>query len=60
MESHATKGHKSACERMMDATACFVRKLDTVPSWREARLSNFAAVIKKVIMVCDSSNIEMG
>lgn len=45
MASKTTASKDSASAQMMDATARFIKKLDTVPGWREARVSNLVAAM---------------
>ncbi|MDR5757888.1 hypothetical protein [Caballeronia sp. LZ035] len=45
MKSTTTDTEKTAHERMLDATARFIRRLDTVPGWKEARIANMVAAM---------------
>ncbi|MGG1944697.1 hypothetical protein AB1286_07800 [Trinickia sp. NRRL B-1857] len=45
MEHKTAESKMSASEQMMDATARFIAKLDTVPGWRASRISNLVAAM---------------
>ncbi|WP_249183895.1 hypothetical protein [Burkholderia ambifaria] len=45
MENETTASKESARAQMMDATARFIKKLDTIPGWHEARVSSLVATM---------------
>ncbi|NMV41504.1 hypothetical protein [Ralstonia insidiosa] len=45
MENKEAVAKDSAIERMMRATSAFIRKLDAVPGWRDARVANLVVAM---------------